>query len=187
METEDFRKCIEKASGLNLTRFFDQWFYSSGCAFIGLMRDRFPKIQGKYALQLDKKTVTVSLEQVQSEPFLNHFDIALDIELVDTNNKVYTTTVTFENSKAFAVIPIGSSKIKTIRIDPDGKVLFSLDLNPGDEILSATAKEGGDICSRVWAYKELIKTGTFSALEKVRASIFEEPFYGVRDQGLFFF
>ena len=27
VETEDFRKMVEHESGLNLTRFFDEWFY----------------------------------------------------------------------------------------------------------------------------------------------------------------
>jgi aminopeptidase N len=30
VETDDFRKMLEKHSGLNLTKFFDQWFYSRG-------------------------------------------------------------------------------------------------------------------------------------------------------------
>ena len=36
VETDDFRRHLERASGRNLTRFFDQWFYGRG----------FPKLRG---------------------------------------------------------------------------------------------------------------------------------------------
>ena len=149
---------MEKSSGLNLTRFFDQWFYSHG----------FPKISAKYNPQIEKGYVTLDFEQTQSDPFLAHFDLTLDVEIVDAQNQVYRASAPFDHRKAFVAIPLPEkTKVKLIRIDPDCKVLFSLEFNPGEEILEATAKEAKDVISRVRAYKELIKIGGYSALKRV--------------------
>jgi aminopeptidase N len=175
VETDDFRKCLEKASGTNLTKFFDQWFFSQG----------FPRLSAKYAFQAEKRVVTIELEQTQTEPFLSHFDISFDVEVVDSENVAHRTRVTFAQKKAFAVIQLPlKAKVKLIRIDPDVTTLFSLDFNPGEEILESTAKEAKDLFSRIRSYKELIKIGSYSALSRVGKAIKNEPFYGVRDRGI---
>ncbi|KAI8850112.1 hypothetical protein BC829DRAFT_416378 [Chytridium lagenaria] len=50
LETEDFKRCLEQESGLNLTRFFDQWFYGLG----------FPKLKATYEYVAARKQVLLS-------------------------------------------------------------------------------------------------------------------------------
>jgi aminopeptidase N len=52
---DDFRKVLEKHSGLNLTQFFDQWFYGCG----------YPKLKGTFAWDAQKKEAKITLEQTQ--------------------------------------------------------------------------------------------------------------------------
>ena len=164
---------------MNLTKFFDQWFHSCGYSVIYINK-RFPKIEGKFATQSEKKTVTLSLEQVQKPPFNKYFDITLEVELVDADGTKYHQNMEFCDGKAFAKFSIGESKIKVIRVDPKNKVLFALDMNPGEEILESTANEAADIFTRIWAYSELIKIGTHSSFSRIEKHIYSEPFYGVR-------
>ncbi|KAL2917678.1 hypothetical protein HK105_202551 [Polyrhizophydium stewartii] len=176
-ETDDFRKCIEAESGINLVPFFDQWLYSKG----------YPKLKGSLDIKTDQRYVAVTLEQTQVDvaagiPF---FNIAIDVEITDTDGKTFEAQVVFDNpsqTKAFAVIPIGGAKPKVARFDPHGRMLFSLDVSPGEGILAATAAEAKDVANRIWAYQELIKAGGLSAMRKVRAAMLKEPFYGVRVQ-----
>lgn len=140
---------------------------------------RFPKIQGKFSVQIEKKTATLSLEQVQKEPFKKSFDITLEVELIDSDGITYHKSLEFVDGKAFAKFLIGE-KIKVIRVDPKHKVLFTLDMNPGEEILESSAKEAADIFTRIWAYGELIKIGTYSSFNRIEKHIYAEPFYGVR-------
>ena len=71
-------------------------------------------------------------------------------------------------------------KPKYVRIDPFGKVLFSLDMNPGEDVLEQTALHAGDIVNRVWALEELVKIGGVSASQRIKNAYDKESFYGVR-------
>ncbi|KAJ1344562.1 hypothetical protein BSLG_000086 [Batrachochytrium salamandrivorans] len=164
VETDDFRKCIEAQSGINLVPFFD---HASGSTL-----------------------VNITLEQTQIDiaagvPF---FNITVDVEVVDTEDNVHTTQIVFNNplqTKAFSVISLGSKasvKPKTVRFDPHGRILFTMDLNPGLDVLAATAESAGDVGNRIWAYREMIKIGSLAALRKVRACVATEKFFGVRIQ-----
>ncbi|KAJ3062333.1 hypothetical protein HK102_008803, partial [Quaeritorhiza haematococci] len=196
VETDDFRKCLERESGLNLTKYFDQWFYSKG----------FPKLKGTYTYDPQKRLVQISLEQTQSTgkgkdssasfsgaagdiPF---FEFSLDVEVTDEGGKVYKTEVVFDGEasgkKAVGFVVLDESqggvknKPRMVRVDPDLKWLFTLEMNTGEEVLENTARHAGDIMNRIRAYQELIKIGTASAMKKVRAAVKEEGYHGVRTE-----
>lgn len=69
---------------------------------------------------------------------------------------------------------------KILRVDPEMKLLYTLDMSASESVLQHTATEATDVQSRVWAYSELVKMGTYSALSFVGNHIVKEPFYGVR-------
>ncbi|TPX31166.1 hypothetical protein SmJEL517_g05418 [Synchytrium microbalum] len=172
VETDDFRKILERNSGLNLTKFFDQWFYSKG----------YPKIKATYEYNRDKKYVAIALEQTQDMKTMPLFEITITIEITDIDKVKYIGSATFTNSsRVVVVIPVGSAKPAMLRVDPDMKVLFSLDFaTVGEEILGNTAVQAPDLFNRVWAYRELVKLGSFTSMKKVKDAILKEHFYGVR-------
>ena len=176
VETDDFRRILEKHSGLNLTKFFDQWIYSKG----------YPKLKGTFEYKLDGCFTQITLEQTQVNKSTNvsYFDFILDVEVTDTAGKIHTSQIEFkgENIKACCVIPMNTKPVM-VRINPENKVLVSIDMNPGEDILLNTAKDAKDIANRVWAFRELVKGATPSALRKVREAIASEPHYGVRVKG----
>jgi aminopeptidase N len=85
---EDFRRAIEKHSSMNLTEFFDQWFYSNG----------YPQLKGNYSWDAEKKEAKFSVDQTQvnKDKEISLFKFQLEIELVDENKKSYLKTLQFE-------------------------------------------------------------------------------------------
>ncbi len=57
VETSDFRKSIEEASGLDLESFFEQWVYSPG----------YPEIKANNSWDDDNKTANLEVEQTNAE------------------------------------------------------------------------------------------------------------------------
>lgn len=181
VQTTDFQNCLEEASGLNLTRFFDEWIYSKG----------YPKLKGTYEYDMKANVVKVTLTQTQvdADNQIPLFAFDVDIELTTSEKKTETVTVTFNREdKVTAIIALPKDvKPAAIRIDPENKVLFALDMSAEQDILIETAKSAKDITNRIWAYSELIKKATRPALKAVRELVKEEPFYGVRVRGIYQF
>jgi aminopeptidase N len=173
VKTSDFQNCLEEVSGLNLSRFFDEWLYSKG----------YPALKGDYSYDLEKNRVQVVLSQTQVDTEIPLFGIDLDIQVITDSNETLTSTVHFDQDATvttFIDLPKGQ-KPSQIAIDPDFNVLFSLDMSSVDrQVLIETAKNGRSIPNRIWAYSELIKSGTRPALKAVQELIKNEPFYGVR-------
>jgi aminopeptidase N len=176
VETVDFQRALEKQSGRNLTKFFDQWLLSPG----------YPKLKGKFDYSAEKKQVRVSFEQTQKDEKqgVGFFEFALDVEVVDESGAVHQGVVEMDDvtGKASVILSGVTAKPKTIRVDPEQKVLYSLEMNPGLEILTNTAKQAQDVGNRIWAGKELAKLGTRPALRALREVLKAEPFWGVRVQ-----
>ncbi|GAB5587813.1 hypothetical protein Unana1_02713 [Umbelopsis nana] len=174
VQTSDFQAALEQASGLNLTRFFDEWVYSKG----------YPKLKADYSYDKQTNLVKISLAQTQVDEKndIPLFAFPLEIEVVDEQGKTFTTTAEFDReSKITAFIPLPSdSTPHVLRIDPDGKVLFSLELSADDEILENTAKSAKDIANRIHAYYELVKSGSRASLKAVQRLVKGEPFHSVR-------
>lgn len=170
VETEDFRRMLERHSGLNLNRFFDQWIYGKG----------YPKLKVSYAHDAEKNQATVTIEQTQKDEKsgINHFNVELDIAIEDESGW-HDRTVTIEDAKHVFVLAT-TGKVKQLRIDPTNRLLHSLDCNPGDDLLKTTLTAAPDIQGRIWAARELIKTGKRANFEAVAAAMESEPFYGTR-------
>lgn len=176
VETGDFQKSLENASGLNLTRFFDEWLLSKG----------YPKLSGTYEYDLAKQGVTITMRQTQAKDGdIPLFAFDLEIELIDDRGQTYNVCLSFDrepSAAAFIKLQDGASPC-CLRVDPDNKVLYSLEMSADQQVLQNTAKSAKDIKSRIWAYDELIKNGSWYSLQTVKQHILAEPFYGVRVQG----
>ena len=174
-ETDDFRKVFEEETGLNLTRFFDEWWYSKG----------FINLKVGYEFNSEKACAKFTLEQTQVDAAkeIPLFHMAVDVEVVDEAGKTYSGTAFFEDedTKQFLSITLPKdAKPSYVRIDPEGKLLMSLDFNPGEELLFNIATKAADLVTRSRAYLELVKVGTYQALKKLQEGVLKEPFYGVR-------
>ncbi|KAJ2964794.1 hypothetical protein NQZ79_g301 [Umbelopsis isabellina] len=174
VQTSDFQTALEQASGLNLTRFFDEWIYSKG----------YPKLNAEYSYDSQSNQVKVVLNQTQvdEKEGIPLFGFPLELEVVDDQGNVHSNTAIFDReAKVVTYIQLPSdSKPQIFRIDPDGKVLFSVDLTADQSILENTAKSAKDIFNRMQAYYELVKNGSRASLKIVQKLVKEEPYYAVR-------
>ena len=164
-------------TGLNLTLFFQEWFYSCG----------YPTIKATMTHKKEERQVVISLEQTQvdSAKHIPLFHCSVDVEVIDEDGNVFRGSAAFrDHSKKTSVVLDGCDKAPAqVRIDPDGKLLFTLDFNHGETTLGNVARDGKDVVSRIRAYYELIKIGTPTAMSIVHEGILKEPFYGVRVKG----
>ena len=175
VETDDFRKVMEGETGMNLTRFFDEWYYMRG----------YPVMKVSHSCDSDSATNKFTFEQTQVDKQQNIplFHVAVDVEVTATDGSIHRATIDFENNvrKQFASVQLPKgTKPKIIRIDPDGKILAKFDFEPSEAILLETCKSAKDVVNRIRAYTSLIKIGTPSVMQSVFDAIGNEPFYGVR-------
>ncbi|RCI02732.1 hypothetical protein CU098_010214 [Rhizopus stolonifer] len=177
VQTSDFQNVLEEASGLNLTRFFDEWLYSKG----------YPKLNGKYEYDANANRVKITMTQTQvnAAEQIPLFAFDLDVVITTNDNKKISTVLTFDQEESvtgFLSLPEGQ-KPSQISIDPEGKVLFVIEMPSIDrDVLIGTAKNSDNLMDRIMAYGELVKSGTRPALKAVHEAILKEPFYGVRVQ-----
>ncbi|KAI9218853.1 hypothetical protein BC828DRAFT_387522, partial [Blastocladiella britannica] len=175
VETDDFRKVLEAHSGLNLTRYFDQWFYSKG----------YPKFKTEYKYDDKKQVASVAFEQTQVDAAKGVGLFALDVpvEFKTADGTVHRAIASFDGNNATATAAVFTgAKAVTVEIDADGFQLFGLDgnFNPGLEILLKTAAEARDPVNRVRAYRTLLKEADFYTLRRVAPIATAEPLGEVR-------
>ena len=170
VETDDFRRKMEEHSGLNLTRFFDQWIYGRG----------YPKLKAsfKHDAEKDEATLTIEQTQVDEKKSVGVFRFPLEVDVEDDKGW-RKLTLQVEEKRHAAVFKV-KGKPKQVRLDPRTKALVKLDFNPGDDMLRRTLTGAKDIGGRIWAAKELISSGKRANLQAVRDAMLEEPYYGVR-------
>ncbi|KAI9494934.1 peptidase family M1-domain-containing protein [Zychaea mexicana] len=175
VQTSDFQASLEWASGLNLTRFFDEWLYSKG----------YPMLKGNFNHDLSRGLVEVSITQTQVDGDVPLFSFDLDIELTDDKGNKYENTIKFDRDATrvttFVLCDKGTLP-SMVRVDPHFRVLHTLDMSTDQRVLENTATQAEDVPSRIWAYNELIKNGSYSALKFIQDHILQEQFYGVRAQ-----
>ncbi|MCZ6806102.1 MAG: M1 family aminopeptidase, partial [Deltaproteobacteria bacterium] len=170
VETDDFRRKLEEHSALNLTRFFDQWLYSPG----------YPKLKGTFKHDGERNEVVLTVEQTQVDEKKNIglFSFLLEVAIEDADG-TRVVTVDMKEKRHVLVVPV-SGEPKQVCFDPDQKVLFGLELNPGSDLLGNTLTGGKRVHQRLWAARELIRSGTATDLKRVRDAMAVEAFWGVR-------
>lgn len=114
--TANFREAMERASGENLTAFFDQW----------LNRGGIPVVEGTWRWDAAAKQVRIALRQTQSGvPF--QFPIDVGIQFAGAALRVERLTFT----GATAVLTVATEQAPTsVVLDPNVRLLFDGRLTP---------------------------------------------------------
>lgn len=106
--TTDFKTYMEKNSGMELSKFFEQWLFTAGHPIL------------KTNCTLDKKKLSITIEQKQED---NLFEFPLLIELVLKNGEKIQKEVLIKNKiETFELTT--NSKIKSWQLDPNVDLLF---------------------------------------------------------------
>ncbi len=111
--TTDFRIEMEKASGIDLKNYFDQWLYQVG----------MPKIKGEWFWNSNKKELVVTLEQMQVNAFLLPIEIGI---YLNEKKELKMKKVTLTEKSMTISFPL-ESKPASVAIDPHTVLLAEFD------------------------------------------------------------
>ncbi|RLD46694.1 MAG: peptidase M1 [Bacteroidetes bacterium] len=104
--TSDLKAHLETASGLNLTEFFDDWYYGQGYPIYNI---------SVYQSNLD--SITVTLNQSSSHFSVNFFEMPVPIRIKGNN---FDSTIVFDNTFSGQQYSVAvNSWIDTVEFDPE--------------------------------------------------------------------
>lgn len=118
--TGDLRKIFEEVTHLNLQTFFKQWLYTPGQ----------PELNVEWTYHAKKKSVSVTIEQLQD----NVFEFPLELALIN-NNKEYVETINVRNKITTKEIFV-KQKPSEIILDPNVNLLFEGEVKENSNTLS---------------------------------------------------
>jgi aminopeptidase N len=172
VETIDFQRIMEKHNKNSLQKFFDQWLHGPG----------YPQLKATFDYDDEKHLCSLKIEQSQVDPekAIPAFHFLLDIQL-EKEPGVFITDVYEIKQKEHTFYFNSDTRPLQVRIDPDSKLLFSLDFNPGKDILKYQIINGNMI-GRILAAHELAKEGGANNIRIISAAYKNEKFWGARVQ-----
>lgn len=174
VETADFRRAIEDATGEGMNWFFDQWLYHGG----------HPEFDVAWQWDAEAKTVRVTVKQLQKvDDMTPLFRSSVEIEVATPDHeKVHRVVV----SKAEETFHFASPQRPTrVCFDPNDWVLKTLNFEKSkEELLDQLTGDHHTIC-RVRAVRALVD---FKKHEDVRAKLIgaaqHDDFWAVRQEAV---
>jgi aminopeptidase N len=122
VETEEFRKAMEAASGKDLKWFFDQWVYKAG----------HPELKVRWRYEDDDKSVRVRVEQTQAvDESTPLFRLPTTLEVAEDVGGVRTIPIVIDGDSQEFVIP-AVARPRMVQIDPKGWLIKQLDFPKSD-------------------------------------------------------
>lgn len=168
VETDDFRRMLEKHSGRSLQKLFDQWVMTPG----------YPKLKVEFSYDADKKLGSFVVTQHQDAPFEITTDLGWTID-----GKDHLQAVRIKEARQSFHLPMAKEP-EQVRFDPGWKVLHKLSFEPGDGRLTAQLNHAKDVTGRIQAAKALCESGKRANVKAVLAAYPKEKFWGARREML---
>lgn len=172
VETEDFRRAMERHSGRALARFFDQWFYTAG----------YPDLEVEFGFDAKKHEGTFTIRQKQIDEKGEGPLFTLQLELCWTIDGTRTVEQVRLDRPLQTFRFDMASEPSLVAVDPEGKTLHKQKFNPGDPKLRQQLTAGQTILERIHAAKTLGETARRINLEAIVNAYEAEAFWGVRQQ-----
>ncbi|MBJ94983.1 MAG: hypothetical protein CMP23_11005 [Rickettsiales bacterium] len=173
VETADFRRCLEQASGRSLARFFEQWFHSPG----------YPKLKIQMSHDPGRCELLLKVEQTQedSEQGIGLFDFELEFAIEAHEGEWLRRCLRVAGKQAQLVMSLPSAPLQVV-VDPQAGLVHRLDFNPGDDLLkrSVRAEHNPYILGRIQAAIALCKSCGRSNLRALSLAWENEPSWGVK-------
>jgi len=148
VETDDFRKAMEAASGKDLKWFFDQWVYKAG----------HPELKVRWHYEDTDKTVRVQVQQTQKvDDQTPLFRLPTTLEITEDVGKIRVIPILIDGASHDFVIP-AATKPKMVEIDPKGWLIKELDFEKSLAEDLFQLEHASCVLSRISAAKALAKT-----------------------------
>jgi aminopeptidase N len=122
VETDDFRKAMEAASGKDLKWFFGQWVKKAG----------HPELKVRWHYENDDKTVRIRIEQTQKvDEQTPLFRLPTTLEITEDPGQVRTIPIVIDGTSQDVIIPT-ATRPRMVQIDPQGWLIKQLDFEKSD-------------------------------------------------------
>ncbi|MFN2450598.1 MAG: M1 family aminopeptidase [Candidatus Baltobacteraceae bacterium] len=164
VETIDFVRAIEAATGRNMRAFFDQWVFRGG----------HPELKVTFAYDAERKTAKVTIDQNQAvddehPPYAFEAALQIDAQIV---------RVPVERAHETVTIPL-AEKPALFVFDPGAFVLGDVRYALGTPFAIAVLESGADVVAKIRAARELIQDAGACARAAL-AGLFEpRTFWGI--------
>jgi aminopeptidase N len=147
VETEDFRKAMEAASGQDLKWFFDQWVFRAG----------HPELRVRWHYEDADKTVRVDVRQTQkTDDQTPLFRLPTTIEITLEGGTSRAVPVVIDGAAHQFVIP-AETKPRMVLIDPKGWLIKELDFEKPEEENRFQLEHASCVLDRLVAARALAK------------------------------
>lgn len=170
VETVDFVRAMEQASGKNLGKWFDQWFYSPG----------YPKLKVSFSYDKKRGEGNFVIEQTQEDKDkgVGLFDLELEILWRDGAGNDYLEVMEISQARHLLVRRMDDPQF--IILDPEHKIVATYEFSPGEDKLLAALENATTILGQVQAISELTKTGKRANIAAVENFWSPERYWGIR-------
>jgi aminopeptidase N len=123
VDTDDFRKAMEAASGKDLKWFFDQWVFKAG----------HPELKVRWHFEDADKTVRVRIQQTQTvDAETPLFRLPTTLEFTDKEGKTSVIPIVIDGASHELVIPAAAPP-KMVQIDPLGWLIKDVDFEKSED------------------------------------------------------
>jgi aminopeptidase N len=185
VETIDFIRAIEEATGRNMRAFFDQWVFRAG----------HPVLEVGVSWDDERKAATVTIEQKQTIDDANPaYSFDVDLGFVTAQPALPASNaghgpiegerrvrVRVEKARETVMIPL-DAKPALVRFDPGAFILGRVTYKLGTSFASATLSGDPDPVARIRAARELAKDGSQAARAALLRAFEVDPFCGVLEE-----
>jgi aminopeptidase N len=170
VETVDFARALERVSGLNFARFFDQWVFGAG----------HPEFAVAYRWDAEAKAAVVDIKQTQPEAdSTSLFTVPLLLEFGLPRGKrerVHVVSDAREQTFRFKL----PAKPQTFVFDPNADVLKTVKLDVPREMLCRQLADEPRVASRIAAARALATDASPDGVAALAQSLGTDSFWGVR-------
>ncbi|MBO84863.1 MAG: hypothetical protein CL927_05865 [Deltaproteobacteria bacterium] len=171
VETDDFRRELEEASGRSLARFFDDWFRSPG----------YPRLTAEWAFDADEGTgtLTVLRKAWPKDSKVPEFSFPITVAVEDTAGAWHRKTGRMDGEKAVLRFSL-DAEVQQVVVDPDSALPAKITLELGADHLIRSVHQSPTVRGRLDAATALAKKGRVQGLNAIAEAYRSEPLWQVR-------
>ncbi len=148
VDTDDFRKSMEAASGKDLKWFFNQWLHKAG----------HPELKVRWHYEDADNTVRVKVEQTQTtDDQTPLFKLPTSLEITEDEGKTRVVPIVIDAALHEYIIP-AAKKPRMVQIDPDGWLIKEVDFEKSLEENLFQLEHATSILGRLAAARALAAT-----------------------------
>jgi aminopeptidase N len=166
-ETTDFRRTVERETGLDLERFFYDWAERPGSPTLDITTEYLPTQQ----------QAKVVIKQTQAgEAF--HFPLSIVFHSTSSSKPVVIDNEMTEK-EATVLVPLPTPP-SLIDVDPDQAVLAEIKETKGRDLWAAQVTQAPTVSSRLRAVRHFADSKTEEDRQLLAKALESEPFWGVQ-------